>query len=339
MGTEGERLIDDYLSQVGDLARRALPPDERTRLVGRLREDIDRERRTAGRNPAAVRQILGRLGTPDEVVEEAASAGLPVGPDGEIAPPPFPGLAGPSAPGPEALGPDGWSTSLSFPGAGLPGAGLPGGGPAGPGAEVEAGGFDFRPEFQPEWWRVPGPRGVEADGRPDGPLAEAGAVPVADEPAPPRRRRFLDPRQFLDPRRILGRRPAEPVVAEEPAGTAPFPARVLPYWSECVAALLLVVGTVTGQFIVVIAGWVLAFYSRRLTRTQARIAALGPPILTVVVTSVWLWGRTHGKWGPPLADPRITPALLHEAPIMFRVAALASAAYLLWQADRASRSG
>ncbi|MCZ4118646.1 hypothetical protein [Streptomyces sp. H39-S7] len=77
MGVESDQLVFDYLSRVGDLAQRTLPAAQRMRLVARLRSDIDRERVSgsgagAGDSPAAVRRILGRLGSPDEVVEAAA---------------------------------------------------------------------------------------------------------------------------------------------------------------------------------------------------------------------------------------------------------------------------
>ncbi len=77
MGIESDQLVFDYLSKVGDLAQqRQLPSGERMRLVSELRGEIERSRAaaTTGDNPAAVRRILARLGTPDEVVTSAAGA-------------------------------------------------------------------------------------------------------------------------------------------------------------------------------------------------------------------------------------------------------------------------
>lgn len=76
MGIESDRMVFDYLSEVGDLAQqRHLPPGDRTALVAGLRDEIDRRRATRGdESPRAVRGILGDLGTPDEVVRKAASA-------------------------------------------------------------------------------------------------------------------------------------------------------------------------------------------------------------------------------------------------------------------------
>lgn len=73
MGIESDRLVYDYLSRVGDLAQqRRLPAGDRMRLVSGLRDEIDRRRATDGEeSPAAVRGILGSLGTPDEVVDRA----------------------------------------------------------------------------------------------------------------------------------------------------------------------------------------------------------------------------------------------------------------------------
>ncbi|MBW8702632.1 hypothetical protein MBT84_23840 [Streptomyces sp. MBT84] len=77
MGIESDQLVFDYLSRVGDLAQqRQLPSVARMRLVSELRNEIDRRRaKSPVDSPAAVRRILDRLGTPDEVV--AAASGSP----------------------------------------------------------------------------------------------------------------------------------------------------------------------------------------------------------------------------------------------------------------------
>ncbi|GHF90908.1 hypothetical protein ACFFSH_15870 [Streptomyces filamentosus] len=79
MGIESDRMVFDYLSRVGDLAQqRHLPPGDRSALVSGLRDEIDRRRATRGEeSPAAVRGILGDLGTPDEVVTRAESRAEP----------------------------------------------------------------------------------------------------------------------------------------------------------------------------------------------------------------------------------------------------------------------
>ncbi|MEY2249350.1 hypothetical protein AB8A21_41655, partial [Streptomyces sp. BF23-18] len=76
MGIESDQLVFDYLSRVGDLAQqRQLPSATRMRLVTELREEIGRRRAGAiADGPAAVRRILDRLGTPDEIVAAAGRA-------------------------------------------------------------------------------------------------------------------------------------------------------------------------------------------------------------------------------------------------------------------------
>ncbi|MGA5873161.1 hypothetical protein [Streptomyces cinereoruber] len=100
MGIESDQLVYDYLSRVGDLAQqRHLPPSDRARLVSTLRNEIDRRRATHGEEtPAAVRGILGALGTPDEVVDRAR-AGAPEGAG-------KPGEARGPVPGPRGGGPE-----------------------------------------------------------------------------------------------------------------------------------------------------------------------------------------------------------------------------------------
>ncbi|MFD5495813.1 hypothetical protein ACFWH4_23645, partial [Streptomyces sp. NPDC127091] len=74
MGIESDQVVYEYLSRVGDVAQqRQLPSATRMGLVARLRDEIDRRRaRTAVDSPAAVRRIISRMGTPDEVVAAAA---------------------------------------------------------------------------------------------------------------------------------------------------------------------------------------------------------------------------------------------------------------------------
>lgn len=80
MGIESDQLVFDYLSRVGDLAQqRQLNSGDRMRLVSMLRGEIDRQRAKAVGGPdsaAAVQRILGRLGTPDEIVEAVGGGGV-----------------------------------------------------------------------------------------------------------------------------------------------------------------------------------------------------------------------------------------------------------------------
>ncbi|MBT2415845.1 hypothetical protein J7I94_35880, partial [Streptomyces sp. ISL-12] len=95
MGIESDQVVYEYLSRVGDVAQQQqLPSATRMRLVAELRNEIDKRRsRTVVDSPAAVRRILDRLGSPDEVVEAAGGdhrtasweppPAVPVQPDGE----------------------------------------------------------------------------------------------------------------------------------------------------------------------------------------------------------------------------------------------------------------
>ncbi|MDI2131230.1 hypothetical protein [Yinghuangia seranimata] len=69
MDFECDRLVLQYLGEVGDAAQRKLRPADRARLVDRLRTQINIERERAGSDtPSSVRAILGKIGTPDAVV-------------------------------------------------------------------------------------------------------------------------------------------------------------------------------------------------------------------------------------------------------------------------------
>jgi hypothetical protein len=77
-------LVDDYLNRL-DVAARALAPDRRRELAGDVREHIDAALVSEGnRDPATVRNVLERLGPPEEIV--AAESGLAAAP-AEVATP------------------------------------------------------------------------------------------------------------------------------------------------------------------------------------------------------------------------------------------------------------
>ncbi len=87
MGIESDQLVYDYLGKVGDLAQQqGLLSGDRVRLVSELRADIDRRRAAmaGGDNPAAVKKLLAKIGTPAEVV--VAAGGRPPGAPAPIEP-------------------------------------------------------------------------------------------------------------------------------------------------------------------------------------------------------------------------------------------------------------
>ncbi|GAA5007667.1 hypothetical protein [Streptomyces siamensis] len=333
MGIESDQLVFDYLSRVGDLAQqRQLPSATRMRLVSELRNEIDRRRsKAAVDSPAAVRRILDRLGTPDEIVA-AAGRGDGAGPAAEpraavptqraaepderprgrlrrVVPRPRPaepestGADAPSPPhlasaaelGDSATQPDWWRVDSSVFG---PGESVPG----------FVGGVEI-----PELLKPP-PR-EKADGAAK-PAAEA--VPeVRDAVAAGEAEKAAQP-------------------AEEEAGRRRLLPRLSGYSNPLLllAAGLLVAGAVLGNWFALALGWLIAYASRRLTPAESKWAVLVMPGLSVAGGLVWLWGRTNGRWGEPVAEGHMKDALTETWPWVVRAAAVASALYLVWRSQR-----
>jgi hypothetical protein len=105
---------------------------------------------------------------------------------------------------------------------------------------------------------------------------------------------------------------------------------------ELAAAAVLVGGAFAGSLIALGVGWLAAWWSPRLSRTEAKWAAAGMPGLVAAGTAVWLWGRTDGQWGEPIAQggKELGRALTEAGPVVLRVAAVASALFLVWRARR-----
>ncbi|MQS06419.1 hypothetical protein FNX48_004260, partial [Streptomyces sp. IF17] len=94
MGIEGEQLVLDYLSRVGDLAHTTgMSPTERRDLVTRLRADITRRRADVqgDESRADVKRILKSVGRPEDVVAAAGERAAAV-------PAPRPAAPEPAAP-------------------------------------------------------------------------------------------------------------------------------------------------------------------------------------------------------------------------------------------------
>ncbi|MFD3652400.1 hypothetical protein [Streptomyces sp. NPDC058620] len=349
MGIESDQLVYDYLSRVGDLAQQQqLSSGVRMRLVSTLRGEIERQRGTSGADsPAVVRRIIGGLGTPDELVAAAADSAdaavsLPAprtAPEPEAGSPravprPRRGLLrkdtsrkGASAPAPAEEDSDtgpvpGWPSAQAPHMAGLDQA------PSGPGGV-------------PEWWRVePGPlsEGVSVPGffggveipemlKPPPPPVrpeEAEVEPSgAEDPAPePRPRRRLRLRR----RKAAGEAPAE-AVESTPRARLSNPLLLL-------AAALLIAGAFMGSWLALAGGWLLAYSSRKLSRAEAKWAAMGLPGVVVAGALVWLWGRQDGQWGAPIPDHGMGEVLTATWPVVVRTAAVASALYLIWRSRR-----
>lgn len=351
MGIESDQIVFDYLSRVGDLAQQGqLASGTRMRLVTELRGEIARQRSKSGAdNPAAVNRILRRIGSPAQIVEAAKTDGTTDGTSYGA----DPGRA--ATPGGATGAPDGGSQDPAP--SGVPPQRLPDGAASSP---RPAGTDELRPGPQdgspPDWWRVeatpfgPGESvpgfigGIEIPEMLRPPLTEkekaaakAAATADADKAAgKTAAKKGGLPRALL--RRVL-KRPAPPDKSAPAPDPAPAPAAAAkPAVSLSpllvLSAALLIAAAVLGSLPALGAGWLLAYVSRRLSRTEARIAVFWVPGTVAAGALVWLWGRLDGRWGDPIAQGGMADALSRTWPWTLRTAAIASALYLLWRARR-----
>lgn len=333
MGIESDKLVFDYLSRIGDLAHStSMTAAERARLVSGLRGEIDRLRAEEGgaESKAAVKKILARLGRPEEVVAARGSTGGSGGESGDgrggegpkislgkgpskPAPPPATASYGASAPhlagmdelGPEESDPDWWRVD--------PSPYADGGGSRTFGEPVPGfvGGIEL-----PELLKPPPGGGEEDRARPG---SGRPRIPV------PAARKSLD-RKSLD-RKTAGPADADP--SSDPGAAAGAAVAAVPRAGgivEWAAAALLVAGAVIGSLIPLGVGWLAAWWSPRLSRTEAKWAAAGMPGLVAAGAAVWL-GRVEGS-------KALGHALTDAGPVVLRVAAVASALFLAWRASR-----
>ncbi|MFF4118443.1 hypothetical protein [Streptomyces sp. NPDC001714] len=307
MGIESDQVVYEYLSRVGDIAhQRQLSSAERMRLVSGLRNDIDRQRAKATvDSPAAVRRILDRLGTPDEVVEAAGgttASAAAQSPSGTVPVQRDPEPAAPAedlrrvVPRPRPSEPDGSAPP-------------------------------------PDWWRVDSSPFGDGDGVP----GFVGGVEIPELLSRPRLRKAEPDDAPVEPVE-----PEKAPVVEEAAPSARRRLRVVPRpatgWSNpllLLAAAALVVGAVLGNWFALVLGWAIAYGSRRLTPTETKLAVLWVPGLSVAAGLVWLWGRSAGRWGDPIAQGHMSDAVAETWPWVVRGAALASAVYVVWRSQRA----
>ncbi|MGW7333400.1 hypothetical protein ACWGIU_33335 [Streptomyces sp. NPDC054840] len=338
MGIESDHLVYEYLSRVGDLAqRRQLSSGDRMRLVSGLRDEIDRRRAKYDPDtPAAVRRILERIGTPEEVLDTLGTLGAPGSPgsrQGAAPSPAEPGLSVPVQRGPGRL-----RVRKA---------------PPVPAAEPEnvpphlAGVDELGPSggAEPDWWRVsPGTYGA-------GPQVEgfAGGIEIPDlfEEGPEEESAEADKGGSAPPgdaeggarslvRFLRERRRAKKEAAAVPGAEAVGGAggRQRPNAFLLLAAAVLLLGVVTGYWLVLVVGWLLPYASRVLGPAERKWAVLGPPGAVLAGAVLWVWGRMNGKWGEALADDQLSGALHGMWPWVLRGAALASVLYLVWRARR-----
>ncbi|MFI5632883.1 hypothetical protein ACIA8E_26580 [Streptomyces sp. NPDC051664] len=356
MGIESDQLVYDYLSRVGDLAQQQqLSSGTRMRLVTALRTEIDRQRGSqATDTPAAVRRIIGRLGTPDELVAAAARST-----DGTVT---LPGAAGaPDAGDPESRGiprprrgtlrkessrkgaSEGAAGASGISGGDVPAQRVPSPPHMAGTDELGASGSE------PDWWRIesgPFGDGVEVPGF-------VGGVEIAELLRPPRppvegaaEGAGADADEGVGGDGAgAGSDGADSGEAEDvPRGRwRPRLRRGAPRENKgflfshpllLLAAALLVTGAVTGYWVALAGGWLLAYGSRTLSRREAKLASMGLPGAAAAGGLVWLWGRMDGRWGEPIPEDGMGEALSGVWPVVVRAAAVTSALFLVWRARR-----
>ncbi|MEV6754946.1 hypothetical protein [Streptomyces sp. NPDC051214] len=361
MGIESDQLVFDYLSRVGDLAQQhQLPSAARMRLVSDLRNEIDRSRAKASAdNPAAIRRILDRLGAPEELVEAAGSGASTADSDAPDLPkahkprephkPHKPRTPRPAVPTQRTGQPKERPKRLRR--------AVPRPRPAAEEPEPPQDDLPSPPHLastdelgargsEPDWWRVDSSPFGLADSVP----GFTGGVEIPEILKPPPKKRPEEDKRAADdeadeedegeeeeweeaddtaraPRRRL--RIRRPVTA---AGAPTGPRFTNPLL--LLAAALLTVGAILGNWLALGGGWLLAYASRRLSRAEAKWAVLGLPGLSVAAGITWLWGRNEGRWGDPIREGHMSDAMAETWPWVVRGAAIASALYLLWRSQR-----
>ncbi|MGW2619961.1 hypothetical protein, partial [Streptomyces sp. NPDC001500] len=108
-------------------------------------------------------------------------------------------------------------------------------------------------------------------------------------------------------------------------------------WSNpllLIAAACLVAGAVLGNWFALLVGWLIAYASRRLTDRETKLAVVWLPGLSLTAGLVWLWGRSEGRWGEPIAQGHMNEAVAETWPWVIRGAAVASALFLVWRSQR-----
>ncbi|MFJ6725968.1 hypothetical protein ACIQPQ_13745 [Streptomyces sp. NPDC091281] len=368
MGIESDQVVYEYLSRVGDVAhQQQLSSATRMRLVSELRNEIDRRRaRTPVDSPAAVRRILDRLGSPDDVVAAADGTRAPV-PEAPTAAVPTQRAQGDRRDEREAEKTDpprkGLRRVVPLP---RPRSDPPQDAPA-PSVPADSVPAGPRPGG-PDWWRKDdGPGSGDDSGvldLGDGITGFVGGIEIADmlkSPATLRREeeeaRELATLRQREKERAEAEKAAEgaAVVEQKKAAgsglrrllrpSSPRPAAAAaatgPRWTNpllLLAALCLVAGAVLGNWLALAVGWLIAWASRRLTDTETKLALFGLPGLSVAAGLLWLWGRTEGRWGDPIADGRMNDAVAETWPWVLRGAAITTALFLVWRSQRGGKA-
>ncbi|MFF4330241.1 hypothetical protein ACFYZT_27505 [Streptomyces sp. NPDC001591] len=326
MGIESDHLVYAYLSRVGDLAQqRQLPSGERMRLVAGLRDEIDRRRaRFEPETPEAVRAVLDRLGTPEEVLD---AVGRTAGPEAAAAPGPAPVSV------PEQRGSRRWRAG-SRPDPAPP--------PQPQNVPPHLAGLDelgpsSSDHGEPDWWRMPAAgRGPQVEGFAGGiEIPELFGPPDEEEEPPAAAPPPAPPGGLLRHLRQRRKRRKEEAAAGDPAQGQPArTARPRPHGLLVLAALLLAAGALTGYWPLLGAGALAAYVSRALGPRERKWVVLGVPAAVFTAAVLWLWGRSTGRWGEPLPAEQVGPAFQSMWPALARTAGGVLAVCLAWRSRR-----
>ncbi|MFF3205052.1 hypothetical protein [Streptomyces sp. NPDC002962] len=331
MGIESDQVVYEYLSRVGDVAQqRQLSSAARMRLVSELRNEIDRRRAKAVvDSPAAVRRIIDRLGSPDDIVAAAADRA------GDAPQTPAPSVPAQRDREEEPERPKGIRRVVPRPRTGAPPPAAPSD-VASPPHRAPAHELGDSRE-SPDWWlNEPTPLGIGEDVP-----GFVGGVEIPDLLKPPRPGKPEEEREVPEEDEGEG----EPGADEGDARPRRRRFRVLrrspsgerARWSNpllLIAAGCLIVGAVLGNWFGLILGWLLAYASRRLTERETKFAVMWLPGLALTAGLVWLWGRSEGRWGDPIADGHMNDAVAQTWPWVIRGAAVASALFLVWRSQK-----
>ncbi|WJV47951.1 hypothetical protein [Streptomyces flavofungini] len=126
----------------------------------------------------------------------------------------------------------------------------------------------------------------------------------------------------------------EPAPVAKGAGAKAGLARALANPVPLLAAIALVVGAVIGNWFALAGGWVVAWFSRKLSPAERKVGVFVVPGLAIASGVAWLWGRSQGKWGEPIVKGHMNEAVAGTWPWVVRGAAVASALFLVWRSQR-----
>lgn len=351
MSIQGDQVVYDYLSRVGDLAQGKVLPARRATLVADLRARIEKEREKVGAGePDAVRVLLGRLGEPEAIVaaelrRSAASPGAPTagGPPASSGVSRAAGGNRFTAAAPSA-GPAGGSTvsdaTEEIPVVRPPGSGV--GYPAG------TGGFDYPGgSAGNSAGTTGGTTGGTAAGNSaatTGGNGSAGAGAADD--GTPARWQYGDPvppRPDAPSRVMVSVSPSEsdaiPDVGEAISPIGQFTAAFgRSHWQELAAILILAAAAVTHPVLVVLVGYAVALTSRAWPHSDKRFAVIGVPLTTIGVLAVSLWLSATGKVGHRLTHGQLISHVHTYLATLPRAVGPLAALFLAWRLSRLART-